>query len=132
MNTITFGTNTFCGPSVISAITGLSTDKAAETISRITGRKKVVGVYSHELEKAFHLLDYKTERIPVSSRSVFGMLYVLKRDGTYVFMVPGHFIAIEINGNDKFICDNHTRTPINISASARLNQKVIGLFRVWK
>ncbi len=133
MNKVNFGNNKFCGPSVMSAICGISTDEASAVISRITGRAKVRGVYLSELKRAFELAGYPVEQIEPTGQSVFGCLFSLHgKDGYYVFMVPGHFIAIEMNGNHKYICDNHSKEPINVSNSARLGQKVIGLLKVSK
>jgi hypothetical protein len=129
------GNNKFCGPSVLSAIAGITTDEAEAIIQSIVGSTKAVrGVYYSDLKKAFHSLKFKTVDVPnISNHTVFSALYRLHRqDGTYVFMVPGHFIAIEANGNHKYICDNHTKEPINVSSSARLGMKVLFAFRVFK
>ena len=134
MNEIDFGNNQFCGPSVLSAITGINTDEAAAVIQSVTGSYKPVrGVLLKDLMQAFRQLGYKTIEEPWVGSSVFSALYSLHgKDGNYVFMVPGHFIAIESNGNHKYICDNHTKSPINVSSSARLGMKVAALFRVEK
>lgn len=128
------GINKFCGPSVLSAIAGITTDEAESLIQRITGSSRAVrGVYMSDLKKAFQSIGYNTADVQWIGHSVFSAVVGLHgRDGTYVFMVPGHFIAIESNGNKKYICDNHTKEPINVSSSARLGMKVVSLFRVWK
>lgn len=131
MEIIKFGENKYCGPSVMSAICGITTDEAAAIISGITGKKRVISVYESHLVAAFHKVGYKTEKLQVTSHTVFGSLFNLK-DGIYVYTVPRHYIAIEVNGNHRYICDNHTKSPINASASARLSQKVVSMFRVWK
>lgn len=131
METVKFGNNTYCGPSVMSAIAGINTDEAARIISSITGKKRVTGVYEEHLRIAFDLIGFKTEKIQVTANTVFGNLFHLT-NGIYVFTVPGHYIAIEIDGNHRFICDNRTRSPINISASARLSQKVVSIIKVWR
>jgi len=132
MEPVRFGKNQFCGPSVMSAITGLSTDEAATVISSITGRTKVAGVYQSDLIKAFEKLGYKCSRIKLVGRTLFGALMNLTDDGMYVLMVPGHYITIEVNGKQKYICDNRTKEPINVSNSARLGQKVVSVIRVAK
>ena len=44
--------NRFCGPSVISAVTALTTGEAARLIRKQSGRKMVRGTYSSEVKKA--------------------------------------------------------------------------------
>lgn len=134
MNSIQLGENKFCGPSVISAICGVTTDEAAAVISSITGKQKVTGVYPADLKKAFNKLGYSTTDVKTVGNSLYSVLMFLhgKENGMFVFMVPGHFIAIESDGNKKYICDNHTKEPLNIGSSARLGQKVISCFKVVK
>jgi hypothetical protein len=139
MNTIKLGENTFCGPSVISAIAGIDSDEAAALLSSITGKVKIKAVYLEDLMKALKELGYSSERIrDFNDYSVFKSLFSI-RDGMYVYLVVdsmkekvGHFIAIEVNGSHRYICDNHTKSPINISSSARLGMKVRGMIKVVK
>jgi len=131
MNSIQFGKNQFCGPSVISAICGIGTDEASAILSTITGQKNIKGVYTSDLIKAFNQLGYDCNSVTIPKGSLFSSLFYLHgKDGTYVFMVPGHFIAIELNGNHKFICDNHTKEPINVGSSSRLGMRVQSIFRI--
>lgn len=134
MNKVNFGKNTFCGPSVISAIAGCTTDEAEALIQSVRGnRKKVVGAYLSELTEVFRELNYSVSSLRgLENQSIFSSMFRIRDDGYYVFLIPGHFIAIEVNGNNRFICDNHTKSPINLSNSARLNQKVLGVIRVIK
>ena len=44
--------NRYCGPSVISAVTALTTGEAARLIRKQSGRKMVKGTYSSEVKKA--------------------------------------------------------------------------------
>lgn len=132
MHNVSFGKNLFCGPSAVSAIAGITTDEAASILSRITGKRKITGVYLDELKKAFEFLGYKVQDQNLSARTVYGCLFGLRTDGYYVFMVPRHFIAIEVNGSHKYICDNHSKNPINASSSARLGDKAIACFRIVK
>lgn len=135
MNSIEFGNNRYCGPSVMSAILGITTDEAEAVIQSVTGQKRnVTAVYENDLRKAFESLNYKTEAIEASSNTVFGCLFRMRlsQSGMFVFTVPGHFIAIEINGGHMYICDNHSKEPIRAVNSARLSQKVVKIFKVIK
>lgn len=132
MNPVTFGKNNFCGPAVISSITGISTD-AAELHIQLLRRnsKKVKGAYTSELCEVLERLNYRTTYLTHLSHcgSVFYLLSVLEA-GTYIIVVPGHFICIEITDTAKYICDNHTKKPININSSARLSQQVHQVVKV--
>ena len=51
--------NQFCGPSVISAMTALTTGEAARLIRKQSGRKRVTGTYSREVMNAFKSCNIK-------------------------------------------------------------------------
>ena len=44
--------NRFCGPSVISALTDLTTGEAARLIRMQTGRKNIMGTHTSEVQRA--------------------------------------------------------------------------------
>lgn len=132
MKDITFGKNNFCGPAVISAITGISTDAAEKRIQLLRrNTKKVTGAFTTELCEVLTRFGYRTSYLTHLSHcgSIFYLLSVLE-DGQYIVCVPGHFICIEITDTAKYICDNHTKKPININASARLSQQVQQVVKV--
>lgn len=134
LNDIIFGENKFCGPSVISAITKISTDDAAKrlAIHRKCDPKYITGVTLGDLAFVFDELEYKTNLTIIKpSRTLFAVLSLMKV-GIYVIMVPGHFIAIEATICDRVIVDNHVRVPINAAVSARLHQKVSYMLKVEK
>lgn len=132
MNKIIFGDNQYCGPSVMSAIAGISTDQAAAVILSITGQRgKVKGVFTKDLIKAFSRIGYDCT-LQTVNQSVFYTMMMLNEDGMYVLEVPGHFIAVEVNGIHKFICDNASKEPVNAGVSARLSQKVTQIVKVVK
>jgi hypothetical protein len=61
--------NRFCGPSIISAVTALTTGEAARLIRKQTGRKMVTGTYSWEVKKALKSCNVKMtakKRFPYS------------------------------------------------------------------
>lgn len=141
MNSVNFGQNKFCGPSVMSAICGISTDEASAVLLSIIKRhnprvRKVTGVIPTDLKLGFNTFGYDCQSIEVNGYSVFANLHWIinkgNADGYYVFMTPGHFIAIELNGQHKYICDNHSKDPISVSNSARLGQKVISIIKVTR
>lgn len=125
MNSIT-GVNKFCGPAVISSIAGISTDEAERMVHELRGNtRKVKSMYTTEVAEVLKRLGYRAKYLTHLSLcgSIFYLISILE-DGLYLVMVPGHFILIEIDGPNRFICDNHTKKPLNVNTSARLMQKV--------
>ena len=137
LNTINTGENKFCGPSVISAIAGISTDEAEKVINSARNYnldRRVTGVTNHELNAAFEKLGYKIYHIPgVGRKSIFSLMYSMSAVGIYLFYVSYHVVAIEISSDGKrYLIDNHSKKPLNLSNSARLGQKVLAVVKLEK
>jgi hypothetical protein len=128
INKVTFGNNSFCGPAVISSLVGVSTDRAVEITHQIRGNtRKVVGMYTSEVCEVLKRLGFNTVYLTHLNKcgSVFYLMSVLDV-GQYIVMVPGHFICIEVADDGKrYICDNHTKTPLNVSCQGNQAVKVI-------
>src|ERR1700687_1487959 len=94
---INFGLNHFCVPSVMSALTGRSTDECAAVISSINGRTEIRAVNVPDIIKAFQKLRFDVEEQTVYSRMLYGVLMGLsKSDGLYLVLVPHHIVAIRV------------------------------------
>ena len=131
------GNNKFCGPAVLSAIAGITTDEAEKLINSVRNVKedrKVTGVYNHELNASFEKLGYKVYHLPSThGRSIYFLMMNISSPGIYLFYVHGHVVAIEIETSGKrYLIDNNTKSPLNLSSSARLGQKVIGVVKLEK
>lgn len=137
LNVINQGTNTYCGPAVLSSITGISTDEAARLVNevrKLPPNTSVRGVYSHELDSAFRKLGYKVNEQDFPRKtSIYSCMFYITKPGIYLFYIPHHVIAIEITDDKKrYIIDNHTKKPLNLSVSSRLGQKVLTATRISK
>lgn len=136
MNTTTIkpvfeGLNKFCGPAVLSILTGKSTDECAAVIGSINGKHQIQGVTIEELLKALDRLGFDVKLAGLTGHSLYRNLVDLSQeDGIYVMMLPKHFICIEVNNKQVFFCDNHTKEPIPAQSSARLMQKVTIAYKV--
>jgi hypothetical protein len=131
LNEVNFGFNKFCGPSVLSALTGESTDRCAAVISNVTGRQVIKGVTAGELKKTLLKLRFSCIDAELGGYSLYRALWMLKeKNGKYVVFVPKHVVAVEVKDNEIHICDNHTKTPLDIKQSARLTQKVDLVYQV--
>lgn len=129
--------NTYCGPAVLSSITGISTDEAANLINQIrkvSPSTSVRGVWPLELDEAFRRLGYKVQEMDFPRKtSIYSTMFYITKPGIYLFYIPHHVISIEITeDNKRYIIDNHTKKPLNLSVSARLGQKVLTATRISK
>ena len=137
MNAPTITTNTFCGPAALSIILGKDTAECEKLIKSVRrpSNKPVRGVYLSELAAVLEVQGYKVEyqrETHLVGRSLFFSMTMMKEDGLYIFLIPHHFVVIEKDNAYRYICDNHTKTPINAATSARLNQVVLDCFKVSK
>ena len=87
--------NRFCGPSVISALTDLTTGEAARLIRMQTGRKNIMGTHTSEVQRALRAcnISMKSRYYPGLNRTtgptLAGWLKMSKTDRT-----PGRIFLI--------------------------------------
>lgn len=127
--------NNYCGPAVLSIFTGARADDCAEEIQKINGAFKVKGVYADDLMKAGNAMGLEFDELPAfGNRSIYFTASVLIKfpDSRYLVTIPKHYIALEVREGKLFICDNHTKTELELQNSARLSQKVERVWRVKK
>jgi hypothetical protein len=128
---INFGINTFCGPSVMSALTGKSTDECAAVISAVSGRQEIRAVSTAHLIEAFKRLRFDMIEVNRIGYSLYSNLMALSRnEGMYIVMVPKHVVAVEVIDGHIFLVDNHSKQPLDASASARLSQKCEAVYKI--
>lgn len=133
LNEINFGVNRYCGPSVLSAITGESTDRCAAVISAVTGKQTIKAVQMAHLIDAFKRLRCDVVKIDNIGRTIYGtMMKLADNDGIYVIAIPHHVLAIEVVEHQVFIVDNHTKVPLPAGSSSRLMQKVEEVYKITK
>jgi hypothetical protein len=126
------GVNKYCGPAVLAALTGESTDRCAAVISRISGKNEIKAVNRQHLKEVLKALKFDVEETQYGGATLYGTLFRMHSvPGKYVVFVPHHIVAVEVKENQIYICDNHTKTPIDIKQSARLSQKVEIVWRVF-
>ena len=131
---INFGINQFCGPAVLSALTGKSTDECAAVISSINGRQEIRAVEVKDLIKALEKLRFDVSALPlISGGTLYSVLgYLSNKPSIYIILIPRHVIAIEVNDGKIFLIDNHSKSAIDAAHSARLMQKIDAIYRVVK
>ena len=136
MTSVIKGDNNFCGPAVISALAGISTNEAANRIQKLRGNTyDIRGVYLNELKLVLEALGFRVNELNNVKGSLFHCLVSMMKDykGRFIFFLPRHFVVIEINEkNQIFFVDNHTVKPIGAFASARMGQRVSHILQVSK
>ena len=131
LKSVNFGLNKFCVPSVMSALTGRSTDECAAVITSINGRKEIKAVNIPDIIKAFEKLRFVVEERPIPARTLFGVLSRLSsNDGLYLVIIPRHIVAIRVEAGQVQLVDNASKEPLDASASARLTQQVDKIFKI--
>jgi hypothetical protein len=133
LNQIKQANNRYCGPAAISIISGCDTDVAERLIQEQRGNSKnVIGSWTSEVRVALGKLGWRVEEIAVPDESLFSVLMKRPTIGVWLVTVPGHFIVIEVASDNCYICDTATKKPINMSASVRLQSKVLEMNRFVK
>jgi hypothetical protein len=56
------GANRFCGPSIISALTGMDTGEAAALLRHVTGKRAITGTSYYAVRRALSLCGVETEQ----------------------------------------------------------------------
>jgi hypothetical protein len=132
LNAANIGMNKYCGPAVLSILSGKSTDECARVISRINGQYRVEGVQLNHLLMALDKLGF--DQMPVNpANSLFATLCkIANNDGLYIVTVTGHYVAVEVQDKKIYFCDNHTKEPIPAASSARLQMKVLATHKIVK
>lgn len=129
---VNIGQNKFCGPAVLSILTGKSTDECAYAITRINGQYNVTGVLLTDLLKAADALGFTHQAVPANGSLYKTLTQLVHNDGLYIVTIPKHFICIEVNDKKIYFCDNHTKQPMPASSSARLGMSVVAVHKVFK
>lgn len=122
MRSVKEGQNIYCGPAVLSILTGKDTDTCARTFESVTGRRDITEVYVPEILKALDKLKFSYVKV-ASDCSMYSLfIQIAKTDGMYIVVLPKHVVAVEVSHGKIYFCDNHTKEPISGAAPARLGQ----------
>jgi hypothetical protein len=130
MRAVRQGDNPYCGPAVLSILTGKSTDECASILMQVTGRRDIKEIYLSELEAALKKMRFTFEQRAVDCSMYSFFMQVNKENGFYILSLPRHVVAIEVVDGKIFLCDNHTKEPMNAANSARLGQRVMLAYKV--
>lgn len=127
--------NRYCGPAVLSIFTGATPDDCANEIGKITNNFKVTGVHVPQMVAAGTAMGLQFQEIPsFQGRSIFwaGSVIIKMQPSMYLVSTKTHYIALEVRENSIFLCDNHTKTEIELQNSSRLSQKIETVHKVTR
>lgn len=129
------GQNKYCGPAVLSIITGKSSDYCANVISGINGSYTVQGVTLQDLMSAANKMGFDCTPMPAYTGSMYRTIVnivSMNEDGIYILMPPHHYVVVEVRDKKAYFCDNHTKQVIPAASSARLLQNIERVIKVIK
>lgn len=104
------GANHFCGPAILSALTGANTRLTAAVLREYTNRRAIYGTYAHELRRAlnhFNLLAVSTSP-PVDHRPTLARWHrdhkragLFKQGRVWLVSAGHHWLAVTAN---RYVC----------------------------
>jgi len=124
--------NRYCGPSVISAVTGLTTGEAARLLRTVTGKASIKGTYASELIGAFDQCNIEVYSVScVSGEKTLGqwLKESSKLRGDDVFLVSaGHHWQL-VQGR-KFVCGITREVVSQRDRKVKRRAKVKSVYRL--
>ena len=124
VNNSTSGRNRYCGPAVISAVTGMVTGEAARLIRHVSGQRKVTGSYAHHVIRALQLCNvgYKdnkffgldTKQQPTLAQWLKSSKDIRTSGRVFLIVAGNHFQLVE---GRRYVCG---RTKDVVSVRSKL------------
>lgn len=133
------GTNPYCGPAVISILTGKNTDEAARQLALAWNvpQSAIRGVPIQVILATIGKCGGRTEsRDACKDSSLFlAAHYIHAQNGKYLFWLDGttsrsHVVAVEVKDHKVFYCDNRTGESVPIEACVLGMSKVTGCWYI--
>lgn len=127
------GNNRFCGPAIISAITGIDTDEASRMIREVNGKSLVMGTHFWELRDVLNKLGYGCSSVPVPRDPYLTLAAWLRENksirtaGRIYLLDAGHHWQL-VSGR-RFVCG---RTIEIVSVRDKRVPRRARVKRVWE
>lgn len=124
--------NRYCGPSAISAVTGLTTGEAARLIRSITGKASVKGTHASELIGAFAKCNIEVLSVRcVSGESTLGQWLKdssqLRGDDVFLVSAGHHWQLVQ---GRKYVCGLTTEVVSQRDRRVKRRAKVKSVYRL--
>jgi hypothetical protein len=102
----------WCGPAALSAATGKPTSVIVETLRKVTGRDRIMGLHTNEMVHALRMLGYARSDWQHVTRTSFAQFRKSRASGlraeTLIVGTTTHFVVLAGNR----LVDNRYRDPI--------------------
>lgn len=99
---------TWCGPYALATIAGITYEEALAKVKKVTHRKRITGMWNHEVESTAQKLGFKKFRfkyIPKKERTTLAnSLDWLHPNRIYVVQITRHYVIV--NTKDWTFTDN--------------------------
>jgi len=115
VNNSTSDVNNYCGPAVISAVTGMTTGEAARLIRHVSGQKMVKGSHTFHVLRALSLCNIQNVKTTVVTRPTLAQWLKGSKDirtsGRVFLIVAGHHFQL-VEGR-RYVC-GRTRDVVSV------------------
>ena len=115
VNNSTSDVNNYCGPAVISAVTGMTTGEAARLIRHVSGQKMVKGSHTFHVLRALSLCNIQNVKTTVVTRPTLAQWLKGSKDirtsGRVFLIVAGHHFQL-VEGR-RYVC-GRTRDIVSV------------------
>ena len=115
VNNSTSDVNNYCGPAVISAVTGMTTGEAARLIRHVSGQKMVKGSHTFHVLRALSLCNIQNVKTTVVTRPTLAQWLKGSKDvrtsgRVYLIVAGNHFQLVE---GRRYVC-GRTRDIVSV------------------
>lgn len=115
VNNTSSDTNRYCGPAVISAVTGMTTGEAARLIRHVSGQKRVKGSHTFHVLRALSLCNIQNVKTTVVTRPTLAQWLKSSKDvrtagRVYLIVAGNHFQLVE---GRRYVC-GRTRDIVSV------------------
>ena len=115
VNNSTSDVNNYCGPAVISAVTGMTTGEAARLIRHVSGQKMVKGSHIFHVLRALSLCNIQNVKTTVVTRPTLAQWLKGSKDvrtsgRVYLIVAGNHFQLVE---GRRYVC-GRTRDIVSV------------------
>ena len=115
VNNTSSDTNRYCGPAVISAVTGMTTGEAARLIRHVSGQKMVKGSHTFHVLRALSLCNIQNVKTTVVTRPTLAQWLKSSKDvrtsgRVYLIVAGNHFQLVE---GRRYVC-GRTRDIVSV------------------
>ena len=130
----TVGSNRYCGPGALAALTGHDTGETAKVLRTVTGKRAIIGVSAKHFYWALVRLNPSPVPMVVEAYAHRSLEFIGRQlaAGRYAILLTGHYCALEVHADGSVdVCDNMTVYPLPLLKYRRRRKRVVQLWRIY-